>query len=247
MFEASLVNDTVRTARPYTASLSLALQVAAAAAAALYPLWHIEALPFVRLKAPSPFSRAIELVDSKPAQGQASAVSTARRLFHPSTVLGRRSAETIYFDIEGPSTEVVGEAGPIAAKGLALGDSTGRDIAAVRPPAGGPAPTPEPKPIPVPGPSVQVGGRVRPPQLIHDFKPAYPALARQTRTQGTVRIEAIISREGIVRDARVVSGHPLLVAAALDAVRQWRYRPTVLNEEAVEVALALEVNFILSR
>ncbi len=94
---------------------------------------------------------------------------------------------------------------------------------------------------------VRVGGRVRPPQLIREVKPPYPALAVAARVQGTVRIEAIIARDGAIRDARVVSGHPLLVAAALDAVRQWRYRPTILNDESVEVALALDVNFTLAR
>jgi len=88
---------------------------------------------------------------------------------------------------------------------------------------------------------------VRQPQLIHEVKPRYPQLAVQAHVQGTVKIEAVISRDGLIRDARVVSGHPLLVAAALDAVRQWRYRPTILNDEAVEVALALEVNFTLGR
>ena len=88
---------------------------------------------------------------------------------------------------------------------------------------------------------------MRPPQLLNDIKPAYPRLAVTARVQGAVKIEAIISRDGFIRDARVVSGHPLLVAAALDAVRQWRYRPTILNDEPVEVALALEVNFTLSR
>jgi len=62
-----------------------------------------------------------------------------------------------------------------------------------------------------------------------------------------VKIEAIIARDGTIRDARVVSGHPLLTAAAIDAVRQWRYRATVLNGVSVEVVLALEGNFRLAQ
>ena len=94
---------------------------------------------------------------------------------------------------------------------------------------------------------MRVGGDVKPPLLLVDVKPVYPQLARAARIQGTVRIEAIIARDGTIRDARVVSGHPLLIAAAIDAVRQWRYRATVLNGVSVEVALALEVNFRLSQ
>jgi protein TonB len=93
---------------------------------------------------------------------------------------------------------------------------------------------------------IRAGGRVQMPRLLREVKPAYPPLAVQTRTQGTVRIEAILARDGSVRDARAVFGHPLLISAALDAVRYWRYQPTLLNGEAVEVALSIEVNFTLA-
>src|SRR2546430_17142318 len=70
--------------------------------------------------------------------------------------------------------------------------------------------------------------------LIHRLQPAYPPLAVQTRTQGQVVLRAVISREGNIENLQVVSGHPLLVRAAIEAVRQWRYRPYVLNGEAGE-------------
>ena len=84
-------------------------------------------------------------------------------------------------------------------------------------------------------------------QLISRVEPRYPPLAVQIRLQGTVLLHAIISREGTITSLEVVSGHPLLVQAALDAVRQWRYRPTMLNGEPVEVETTVTVIFQLQR
>jgi protein TonB len=70
-------------------------------------------------------------------------------------------------------------------------------------------------------------------------------LARNARVQGQVLLTAIISKDGSIQDLRVLSGHPLLVQAALDAVRQWRYKPYLLNGEPVEVETTVTVNFIL--
>src|SRR5438445_13876654 len=79
--------------------------------------------------------------------------------------------------------------------------------------------------------------------LVHRVQPEYPPLAVQTRTQGQVVLRAVITREGTIENLQVVSGHPLLVRAALEAVRQWRYRPYVLNGEPVEVETQVTVNF----
>ena len=94
-------------------------------------------------------------------------------------------------------------------------------------------------------PILKVSEGVEQAQLITRVEPQYPILARQTRTQGTVFLHAIISREGRITSLDVVSGHPLLVRAALDAVRQWRYRPTLLNGEPVEVETSITVIFRL--
>jgi len=82
--------------------------------------------------------------------------------------------------------------------------------------------------------------------LIHRVQPEYPALAKQARIQGTVVLRAVINREGTIQDLQVLSGHPLLVQAAINAVRQWRYRPYYLNDQAVEVETQVTVNFTLS-
>jgi periplasmic protein TonB len=82
--------------------------------------------------------------------------------------------------------------------------------------------------------------------LIRRLQPSYPPLARTAHIHGSVVLSAIISKTGAIRDLRVLSGHPLLVAAAIDAVSQWRYRPYILNGEPVEVETHITVNFILS-
>ncbi|HZQ17315.1 MAG TPA: energy transducer TonB [Terriglobales bacterium] len=83
--------------------------------------------------------------------------------------------------------------------------------------------------------------------LIHKVEPQYPAVAQQLHIEGSVIIQAWISREGFIERAQVVSGHPLLVHAALEAVRQWRYRPYYLNHEPVEVETEITVNFVIHR
>jgi protein TonB len=82
--------------------------------------------------------------------------------------------------------------------------------------------------------------------LILRVQPDYPAIARQARVQGQVVLRAMISREGTIEHLQVLSGHPMLVRAAVDAVRQWRYRPYVLNGGPVEVETEVKVNFVLS-
>ena len=93
---------------------------------------------------------------------------------------------------------------------------------------------------------IRVGGQVQTAKLINKVQPLYPALAKQARIQGTVRLQAVIAKDGSVVELQVLSGHPLLQQAALDAVRQWRYQPTLLNLEPVEVVTTIDVIFTLS-
>ena len=85
----------------------------------------------------------------------------------------------------------------------------------------------------------------QPPSLITKVEPVYPPLARQARVQGTVRFTAIIGKDGRVQNLQLVSGPPLLVVAAQEAVKQWVYKPTLFNGEAVEVVTRVDVNFVL--
>ncbi len=93
---------------------------------------------------------------------------------------------------------------------------------------------------------IKVGGQVEAAKLIFQPKPEYPPLAKMARIQGTVRLEAVMSRDGTIEDLKVLSGHPLLVKVALEAVSRWRYQPTLLNGEPVEVLTEIGVNFYLA-
>jgi len=93
---------------------------------------------------------------------------------------------------------------------------------------------------------IKQGGATTAASLINRVTPVYPPLARQTRISGTVRLHAIIAKDGGVQQVEVISGHPLLVQSALDAVRQWKYRPTLLNGEPVEVDTTIDVVYALS-
>ena len=93
---------------------------------------------------------------------------------------------------------------------------------------------------------VRVGGRVREPELIKRVEPNYPVLARQTHLAGVVLIDAVIDENGNVGEMKVVSGHPLLLQSAVNAVRQWKYKPTYLNDVPVPVQLIITVTFRLN-
>ena len=92
-------------------------------------------------------------------------------------------------------------------------------------------------------PPVRVGGQIRPPTKIRDVPPVYPAIAKAARVAGVVTIEATIDPEGKVMDAKVVRSVPMLDQAALDAVRQWEYIPTLLNGVPVPVVVTVNINF----
>jgi protein TonB len=81
--------------------------------------------------------------------------------------------------------------------------------------------------------------------LIRRVEPVYPPLARNARIQGAVVLEAVIGKDGAMENLRLISGHPMLVPAAIQAVSQWRYRPYILNGDAIEVETQITVNFIL--
>jgi protein TonB len=102
-----------------------------------------------------------------------------------------------------------------------------------------------PPPPPPPQAPVRVGGNIKPPTKIKNVPPTYPPIAQSARVQGVVIIEATIGPNGRVTDARVLRSIPLLDQAALDAVRQWEFTPTLLNGVPVPVIMTVTVNFTL--
>lgn len=103
---------------------------------------------------------------------------------------------------------------------------------------------PPPKPVPN-APQLRIS-QIMEGNLLHRVQPIYPPLARQARVQGSVVLRAVIDRDGRIENLQLISGHPLLVQAAIDAVRQWRYRPYLLNQQPIEVETQITVNFMLA-
>ncbi|MEZ5352538.1 MAG: energy transducer TonB [Bryobacteraceae bacterium] len=250
MFETANLPQSGRTARAAMIAVSTSIQVAAAIGAMLYPLLHIEPLP----KAPA---RRAQLqgvvVELAPVRARASSAMSApaiprdRLLALVEAPRAVPAGQPAMFD-EAPSIE-------FAASGSGVGQGPALPCVGDCVPV---AIAPPVRPVPVrpaePGPAaavpkgpVVVGGDVKAPRLTAGVQPVYPPLARQARIEGTVRIQAVITRDGMVRSLRLVSGHPLLAPAAMEAVRQWRYEATRLNGVAVEVILQVDVHFTLAR
>jgi TonB family protein len=93
---------------------------------------------------------------------------------------------------------------------------------------------------------IKVGGNVQAAKIVKRVQPVYPSEALKERIGGTVRLHIIVAKDGTIEQIEVISGHPLLLQAALDAVRQWRYQPTLLNGEPVEVDTTIDVIYSLN-
>jgi len=94
-------------------------------------------------------------------------------------------------------------------------------------------------------PAVHVGGNIKPPKKVKDVKPIYPDLARNTHTQGVVILEITIGTDGKVKSVKVLKSLPLLEAAAINAVKKWEYKPTLVDGKPTPVMMAVAVNFRL--
>ena len=108
---------------------------------------------------------------------------------------------------------------------------------------GGTGNVPPPPPPPAP---VRVGGNVKQPKVVHIEQPKYPAEARRARVEGVVILEATVTAEGTVDKVKVISGPPMLTAAAVEALTHWKYEPTYLNGQAVPVIPTARISFSLS-
>jgi protein TonB len=149
--------------------------------------------------------------------------------------------------VEAPEPQAGIVQGPWVAGGIPSGPPDGVLNGVIGSPFGGKEPPPPP-PVVHAAPKTQMvrrGGDVIAARALYQPPPVYPPLAMMARIQGTVVLQAIIGIDGSVKDLKVLSGHPLLVRAAIDAVRTWRYQPTLLNTEPVEVLTEIDVNFKL--
>lgn len=113
-----------------------------------------------------------------------------------------------------------------------------------------PAPSPQPQPAASstgPGQPIRVGGNAQQANLIVKVTPSYPAEAKQSRIQGVVKLSATINKDGTIQSLDLISGESVLAGAAIEAVKQWVYKPTLLNGNPVEVITQIDVNFTLTQ
>ncbi|HME12594.1 MAG TPA: energy transducer TonB [Candidatus Acidoferrum sp.] len=167
---------------------------------------------------------------------------TAGKLIAP-TVIPKQTAE-LKEAIEPEGLEGVAGGVPGGVPGGQMGGVLGGVIGGVLNTAAKPlvAPTSPGRPGPV-----RIGGRIRSPKAILRVPPKYPVLARQAHIEGNVQIDAILDEQGNVTQMNVVSGPALLYPAALEALRQWKYEPTYLNDQAISVEMIVTVTFELGQ
>jgi protein TonB len=239
MFEQTFVQTQAGTRRPWTVAVSLSLQVLVVGVILLIPLLH----PAMMRIPDAPQAHSISTwanLAPRPVP-----VTTSAAVRTPSTI----RVPKIYYPAAQQSSH---EMRHIDVAPITDGSGVWQAVPALTMPAPvslpSAPPVKPPAPVAVKRPSgpVRVGGDVESAKLIYSPHPAYPQIAISTRSQGTVRLEAIIAADGKIRNLRVLSGPPLLVRAALDAVQEWKYQPTLLNGTPVEVVTEIAVNFTLS-
>jgi protein TonB len=241
MFDEMVVSspNPKKTNKPWTVVLSMIFQTAFLAVLILIPLIYTEALPKTMMATllvapppppPPPPPPMAQVVHVKPQVH----LMDAGKLVQPKAI--PKDIKIIKEDA--PDMSSMGMQGGVV--GGVAGGQMGGVIGGV---IGGSGPAP-PKPTQT---RIRQGGNVTAAKLVNRVQPLYPPLARQTRISGTVRLHAIIGKNGGVEQLEVMSGHPLLVQAALDAVKQWRYQPTQLNGDPVEVDTTIDVIFSLNQ
>src|SRR5947209_13798366 len=256
MFEQTFVGGG-NTKKPWTILMAFVLQVVFIIVAIIIPLLWFDVLPSAQLTSflvapppppppPPPPAAAppVKVVKVIPRQFDAGKLMAPKAV--PKEVATIKEEE-----LPPPTSGVAGVVGgvPGGVAGGAPGGVLGGIIGSV-PSAAPPPPPPPPKKVeekPATPQRIKIGGSVQQAKLVRQPHPVYPPLAKQARIQGTVKLSANISKDGTIQHLEVISGHPLLVPSALEAVKQWVYQPTLLNGEPVEVQTQIDVNFTLSQ
>jgi protein TonB len=241
MFEDSLLEShNGQQRRTWATTLSFVVELLLVGVAVLAPLLYTEALPehalnaIVDIPAPPPAApapRAPSVASHQPSRSEINdgqivlpqRIPARVREIHDEAASGASSPDGVPGAVPGLPSNAAGDR--LLAKLL-------HEIPTAVPKAAAPR-------------TVRVSSGVAEGLLIRQVRPQYPAPARTARIQGTVVLQATIGKDGAIQDLRLLSGHPLLAQAAMDAVRQWRYRPYRLNDEPVEVDTTINVNFTL--
>jgi protein TonB len=237
MFEDSLIESSGRLAQrnPWTTAISFAGQIAIAAIIALLSLIYTDALPTQKLvsmlQAPSPPAAAAPQAQVAARHAQQTSNFNADVLVPPREI--PEHVSLLHDQGALPTSPAIGVPGGIVAyPGSPQLTEILRSASASLPS--------------VAAPKVRLSSGVTQGMLIRQVRPHYPPLAREARIQGTVVLQALIGKDGRIENLHVLSGHPMLTQAAIEAVRQWLYRPYYLNNQAVEVDTEIRVNFTLA-
>ena len=245
MFDDLVESSVVRkkTNKSWSVVLSAIIQGLIVIVFVLIPLIYTEALPkqllttFLVAPAPPP-------PPPPPAAAVQRIVKPVARLIQAGKMMAPtvipKKVEMIKEEEMPPDVGAVGVVGGVP--GGIAGGSAGGVLGGIIGGSGGGMPPP-PKPTQQ---RVRVGGQVQAAKMIRQITPVYPQIAKTAHVQGTVILHAIISKDGTVQELQYVSGPALLMRSAMDAVRQWKYQPTLLNGEPVEVDTTISVVFTLS-
>jgi protein TonB len=247
MFEQSVVASG-RTRRSWTIAVALLVQGLLVAVLIVVPLLYVQVLPAPEL------SSALPLVAPPPPPAPPATRPSAHheqvekivpRKFNPhGLIVPTKSVATAATEL--PAPPVNGVAGGIPG-GIPEGQAGGA-IGGILGflPNSAPPPPPAAATEPANARRIHMGGSVEASLLLHKVTPVYPQSAKDARIGGVVRMKAIIGRQGDVEDLIVLSGDPMLIPAAEDAVKQWVYKPTYLNGAPVEVVTEIDVRFQLA-
>jgi periplasmic protein TonB len=245
MFDQSLLLDRGSPQKAGAIATSFLAQMLAAGVLLVAPLWFRESLPLrMRLtEAYYPLRAAPAVPEPKATPPEPKGMSfSTRPAFHPPK---REPAAT-----QQSATVGIAIDAPVLNFGPGPTDNTPQRIASL--PELAPPPKPaiavaKTEPVQPAAAPIRVSQGVLAAKLIRRIIPTYPPLAVRARIQGTVHLVGIVDRDGTIQKLQVLGGHPLLVEAALAAVRQWAYQPTLLNGEPVQVVAPIDVTFTLSQ
>ena len=254
MFEQTFVDGVGKTNKTWTVMVSFAGQILLIVVAVIIPLIYTDVLPANTLSSflvapppppppPPPPAQAppVKVVKVIPRQFDAG------KLMAPKVVpkeIANIKEEELPPSSAGVGGVVGGVSGGVA--GGSMGGVLGGIIGAV--PTAAPPPPPPPAPKKEAAPQrIKVGGNVQAAMVLKRVQPIYPQLAKSARVSGVVHLHAIIAKDGTIQELTSVGGPALLITAAMDAVKQWVYRPTLLNGEPVQVETTIDVNFTLNQ
>jgi protein TonB len=240
MFGDSLLESSwaQRSRRSWTTLTSFGLEALAIGVLLVIPLWKTVGLPSAHT-----LSTPVSLVANAPARTAAAQPHGGSASPHATTLVIHQMMEPQHIPNGVHNDPVDAAPDPIGVIGTGAGPLTsGPSIPGLAP--GGTMLAPPPPAPRAAAPTFRTSSMLQG-SLLHQVQPTYPPLAKTARIQGPVVLEAVISKAGAIENLRVISGPPLLVKAALEAVSEWRYRPYILNDEPVEVETRITVNFTL--